>query len=127
MGESGTRPGLSEAEQDVLKALWEGGPGTVRQVNARLSARGRRWAYTTVQTLLNRLVGKGWAEAESGGPAHIFRAAASREELLRDQLQNLADQFCGGTPEPLVLALVKGRKFSPEEIARFRRLLDEMD
>jgi predicted transcriptional regulator len=127
MGGGGTRPDLSEAEQAVMEALWDGGPGTVRQVNGRLERRGRRWAYTTVQTLLQRLAAKGWADVDATGPAHVFAPAASREELLRDKLQTLADQFCGGTPAPLLHALVQGRKFSREEIARFRRLLDEAE
>ena len=44
----GNQPGLSESEREVLKALWDHGPATVRELNAVLSHRGRRWAYTTV-------------------------------------------------------------------------------
>ena len=46
---------LGEAEFGVLKALWDKGPATVREVLVHLHDRGRRVAYTTVQTLLNRL------------------------------------------------------------------------
>lgn len=127
MGEHGLRADLSEAEHEVMRVLWGEGSGTVRQVNGRLAAQGRTWAYTTVQTLLQRLTAKGWAVADSSGSAHVYRAAASREELLRDKLQNLADQFCEGTALPLVHALVSGQKFTPDEIARFRRLLDEAE
>ena len=52
------RPGLSESEMEVLKALWDHGPGTVRQINGVLGGRGRSWAYTTVLTLLQRLGAK---------------------------------------------------------------------
>jgi predicted transcriptional regulator len=123
----GDRPGLSEAERDVLKALWDHGPGTVRQVNALLGGRGRSWAYTTVLTLLQRLQAKGYAASEPhpSGAAHVFRAAVSREELLEQRLKDTADELCGGSAAPLLLALVQGNRFSPEELARFRRLLDE--
>jgi predicted transcriptional regulator len=125
----GERPGLSEAEREVLKALWDRGPGTVRQVNAVLGGRGRRWAYTTVLTLLQRLQAKGYAASEpspSGpGVALVFRAEVSREELLEQRLKDTADELCDGSAAPLLLALVQGNRFSPEELARFRRLLDE--
>lgn len=115
------------AEREVLKALWDEGPGTVRQVNTVLSGRGRQWAYTTVQTLLQRLQTKGWAVSDTSGPAHVYRASASREELIQDHLQTLADELCEGAPAPLMLALVKGHRFSADEIARFRRLLDRLE
>jgi BlaI family transcriptional regulator, penicillinase repressor len=51
----GNQPGLSDSEREVLKVLWDRGPGTVREINAELSRRGRHWAYTTVATLLQRL------------------------------------------------------------------------
>ena len=121
------RPGLSEAETEVLKALWARGPSTVRQINGVLAGRGRRWAYTTVLTLLQRLQAKGYAAGEAGpsGSAHVFRASVTRGELLERRLKDTADDLCGGEAAPLVLALVQANKFTPEELARFRALLDE--
>lgn len=123
----GRQSPVSEAELEVLKVLWDRGPGTVREVNTVLHGQGRRWAYTTVQTLLQRLEGKGYARSAKGGPAHVYEAAVSREALLTQRLQDLADQLCDGTASPLLLALVEGGKCTAEEIRRFRRLLDELD
>jgi BlaI family transcriptional regulator, penicillinase repressor len=122
-----SRPSLSDAEMDVLKVLWDQGPATVRQVNETLRARGRTWAYTTVQTLLQRLQAKACVSVETGGLAHVYRPSASREELIRDRLRVVADQLCEGLPAPLVLALVQGNPYSADEIARFRALLDQLE
>ena len=124
----GERAGLSEAEREVLKALWEHGPATVRQVNELLGSRGRRRAYTTVLTLLQRLQAKGYVSAApgtSGSGAHVFRAAVSRAELLDQRLRDTADELCDGSAAPLLLALVQGSRLSAEELARLRRLIDE--
>jgi predicted transcriptional regulator len=118
---------ISDAELEVLKVLWEQGPGTVRQVNAVLQGQGRRWAYTTVQTLLQRLEAKGYVRSDKGAPAHVFEAAVSRGRLLSQRLRDLADQLCGGTASPLLLALVEGGDFTAEELEGFRRLLDRLD
>jgi predicted transcriptional regulator len=117
---------ISETEQDVLKVLWDVGQGTVREVLLALNAQGHNWAYTTVQTLLTRLMAKGYVVADRGGPAHVYRPAVSRGELLQQRLSNLAETFCEGTTSPLVLALVEGSQFTPEEIAQFRELLDKL-
>ena len=118
---------VSEAELEVLKVLWEKGPGTVRVVNAVLRRQGRRWAYTTVQTLLQRLEAKGHVRSDKSGPAHVYRAAVTRARLLGQRLRDLADQLCGGAASPLLLALVEEGRFPPEEIRRLRRLLDELE
>jgi predicted transcriptional regulator len=120
-------PGLSESEVIVLKALWALGSATVREVNELLADRGRRWAYTTVQTLLLRLQQKGCVECLKHDVAHTFRPKVTRERLLQQRLDALEADFCDGTTTPLVHALVSGKRFTAEEIAHFRRLLDELE
>lgn len=118
---------VSEAELEVLKVLWEHSSGTVREINAVLQHQGRRWAYTTVQTLLQRLEAKGHVCSDRGGPAHVFRAAVSREDLLSRRLRELADQFCDGTASPLLLALVGDNRLTADEIKQLRQMLDQME
>jgi predicted transcriptional regulator len=121
------KPSISESERDVLKALWDHGPGTVREVAGRLQTAGRDWAYTTVMTLLSRLEAKGYVTSDKSGFAHRFCAAVSREDVVQQRLEALAAEFCDGQPAPLVLALVQGQRFSTEELAEFRRLIEEQE
>ena len=121
------QPPISETELDVLKVLWEHGPATVRQVNAVLRRRGRRYAYTTVLTLLQRLEAKGHVTSDKGGVAHVFSAAVSRDGLLRRRLDELANELCDGTATPLVQALVEGHRLTPDDVEHLRRLLDQLD
>ena len=117
---------VSDAELEVLKVLWSVGPATVRDVAAALRKRRRKLAYNTVLTLLSRLRDKGYVSADRRDTAHTFRASVTRDELLGSSLAALAETVCDGTASPLVYALVRGRKFSSEEIAHFRRLLDDL-
>lgn len=121
------KPTISESERDVLKALWDHGPGTVREVASLLRESGREWAYTTVMTLLGRLETKGFVTSDKSGFAHVFRPAVSRDDVVQQRLEALADEFCDGEPGPLVLALVQGQRFTAEELAEFRRLIDEVE
>jgi BlaI family transcriptional regulator, penicillinase repressor len=122
---SENQPDLSESEREVLRVLWDRGPDTVREINVELTRRGRRWAYTTVATLLQRLCAKRYAVSDPSTIPHVFRAAVTRDEILERRLQDAADELCDGRAAPLVLALVQGGRFSAEELARMRRLLDE--
>ncbi len=119
------QPGLSESERDVLRVLWDRGPATVREINAELTRRGRRWAYTTVATLLQRLSAKQYAASDPSTVPHVFKAAVTRDEILERRLKDAADELCDGRAAPLVLALVQGGRFSADELARMRRLIDQ--
>jgi predicted transcriptional regulator len=118
--------GVSDAELDVLKTLWDGGPGTPRDVLQRLKGRGRSWAYTTVQTLLMRLHEKRFVTSDKSARAHVFTAAVTRDDLLARELGDLAARVCGGEATPLMMNLVKGRRFSAEQIRGFREMLDRL-
>lgn len=79
---SENQPDLSESEREVLRVLWDRGPDTVREINAELTRRGRRWAYTTVATLLQRLCAKQYAASNPSTIPHVFRAAVTRDDVL---------------------------------------------
>jgi predicted transcriptional regulator len=121
------RAGLSDSELEVLKVLWEHGPATVREVNDLLGRKGRRWAYTTVQTLLARLQGKGCVSSDKRELAHVYHAAISREEFLRERLDHLAEEVCDGASTPLVRALVEKGALGADDVAHVRALLDELE
>jgi predicted transcriptional regulator len=119
------RPELSGAEREVLKVLWDKGPGTIREINKVLTKSGRRWAYTTVATLLQRLAGKRYVASDPTTVPHIYRAEVSRDQLLERRLRDTADELCDGRAAPLVLALVQGNQFSADEVARLQHLLEQ--
>jgi len=117
---------VPETELEVLKVLWSLGAGTVRQVREQLGG-GRRRAYTTVQTLLVRLEQKGLVSSRKEGRAFVFEPTVTRDEFLGEHLHDLAERVCEGEAAPLVLSLFQGRQFDARQIARFRKLLDELE
>jgi BlaI family transcriptional regulator, penicillinase repressor len=120
------KAGLSEAEREALRVLWDHGPGTVRRLMERLTERGHRWAYSTVATLLRRLEAKGYSASETVGGSLIYRATVSREDLLEHRLKDAAVELCDGAEAPLVfLALVQGNRFTTDELDRIRRIIDD--
>src|SRR5262245_26436188 len=117
-------PGVSDAELTLLKSLWDQGPGTVREIHGRLAGPSQDRAYTTVQTLLTRLVEKGYVAVARHGPAHTFRAAVTRDDLAGKRIEELASDLLDGALAPLLLRLVERGRFTKEEILRFRAMLD---
>jgi predicted transcriptional regulator len=118
---------LGEAELQVLRALWDAGPATVREVMTRLHAAGRRVAYTTVLTFLTRLEQKGYVRADKSDLAYVYRAAVTRNQVTRSRLKSVIDSLFDGEAAPLVLQLMKTERFSAEELAELQKHIDQME
>jgi BlaI family transcriptional regulator, penicillinase repressor len=120
-------PELGDAELEVLKALWDAGPGTVRQVLQHLHDRGRRVAYTTVLTVLSRLEQKGYVASDKSGLAYIYKPRVSRQKVVGSRLKAVVEQLYDGAAAPLVLHLMESQRFTPEEIEQLQRLIKKLD
>ena len=59
-------PDILDTEWDLLDALWRVERATARQVTEALETR-RGWAYSTVKTMLDRMVDKGLVAFSGGG------------------------------------------------------------
>ena len=111
----------------VLKALWNEGPATVRKVLEHLHRRGRRVAYTTVQTLLTRLEQKRYVTSNKSGLAYVYRARVTRERVTRSRLRTLLAQLYDGAAGPLVLQLIRTEPLTADEIEELQQLIDDLD
>jgi predicted transcriptional regulator len=118
---------LGSAELEVLKALWDVGPTTVREVLNYLHGRGRRVAYTTVQTLLTRLEQKRYVVSDKSDVAHVFRARVTKDRVTRSRLKTLLSQLYDGAAGPLVLQLVRTERLTNEEVEQLQRLIERLD
>jgi predicted transcriptional regulator len=118
---------LPDAEQAVLKVLWQNGDATIREITDVLYPGGDAAHYGTVQKLLERLQGRGCAARRRQGRAHVYTATVERDDLLRDRLREAAEKLCEGSYSPLLTQLVDARSLSPEEIRTLRALVDRLD
>lgn len=118
---------LGSSELEVLKVLWDEAPCTVRDVLNHLHERGRRVAYTTVQTLLIRLEQKNYVRSDKSELAHVFRPRLTRDRVTKSRLKALVDQLYDGSAGPLVLQLVRTGHLKPEEVEQLQELIEALD
>lgn len=119
------KPGrFTEAELELMNILWESGPSTVQGVVDQLPAY-RPLAYTTVQTVLNVLHRKGGVRRKLCERAYHYEAAVSRFDAASNALHDLVDKLFGGSPEQVVLAMVRSRQLSSQKLYELRKLIDD--
>jgi BlaI family penicillinase repressor len=114
------RAPLTELENEVMRAVWNGGRCTVEDVH-RIVARKRDLKETTVRTLLRRLEHKGYLEHEAEGRAYIYRAAEPARNLAARAVRQIIDRFCQGSVEELVSGMVDAKALTDEELDRLER------
>jgi len=88
-------------ELECLKALWSLHQGNVRDVQ-QVVAQTRPLAYTTIMTVLDRLVRKGKLARRKEGRAFVYSPVASRDAMRRAAIQELLDGFFDGSPDQLI-------------------------
>ena len=116
---------VTEAELAVLEFLWEAGPSTKRDLTNALYPTHRDSDVATVQKLLQRLEAKGHVVRDRSAMAHVFSAAAPKNEFIGSQLEAMANKLAGGSLAPLVMHLVEGRRLTKRERDNLRALLDQ--
>ncbi len=101
-------------ELDCLRSLWKLKEGNVRAVQQALGP-GRKLAYTTIMTVLERLVRKGAVTRRKSGRAFLYVPALSRERLRRLAVRQLVDTYFEGSPDALLAYLRNGDREPPRE------------
>lgn len=87
---SDLRPIQGELQAQIMATLWRLGSGTVEQVRSGLPAR-YRGAYTTVQTVLNRLAERRMLTRRKEGNVVVYRPKVSEADYVsRSIKQTLA-------------------------------------
>lgn len=114
---------LTPAQLEIMNLFWEQGELGVAQVWKLLSAR-RKVARNTVQTMLTRLVERGWLLSRPEGKAFCFRASRPRKSTLRRMVSQLLDTAFDGSASGMVMALLEARRLSADEAQHIRTLID---
>ena len=119
---------VTPLELDIMKAVWQRSPITVRDVQAAIHPH-RNLAYTTVMTIMDRLYHKGLINRRFESGAHLYEPAISYTEVRDDALNSLIDSFFHGSREKLLDFLTGHVEESPAETdhqpAVAKSLLDE--
>ena len=84
-----------------LNALWSLKQGNVKDVQ-RIVGATRPLAYTTIMTVLERLLKKGKLERHKVGRAFLYAPTADREEMRRIAIRELLDAFFDGSEDELL-------------------------
>src|SRR5262249_56784966 len=108
-------PDLAKAEWSLMEALWTRGQATASALQADLRTT-QGWAYSTVKTMLDRLVEKGYVKARRVGNVYEYSSRVRRGAVVARTIDDLAERVLSGSISPLLLRLVETRKLNADEV-----------
>ncbi|MEO8217594.1 MAG: BlaI/MecI/CopY family transcriptional regulator [Acidobacteriota bacterium] len=116
----------TDAELNILGALWEMGPSTVRDIHSRL-ARKSSTGYTTILKILQIMTEKELVVRDESDRAHVYTARYSEQKTQRQLVGDLLDRAFNGSTSKLVLQALSAKRTDAEELREIRALLDELE
>ena len=99
-----------------LSALWSLKEGNVKDVQ-RIVNETRPLAYTTIMTVLERLLRKGKLTRRKVGRAFIYSPTSERDDMRKHAIRELLDSFFDGSEEELLQFLGKAPEKSVAAVA----------
>jgi predicted transcriptional regulator len=117
-------PIRGDLQQEIMRILWNlGDEATVEQVRQELPEQ-RRGAYTTVQTVLNRLTDRELVERRRVGRTIVYRAATSESDYVAASLYRALDGASDRARRSALANLVE--ELRPGELETFNALAAEI-
>ena len=113
---------LTEAEWTIIKAVWQHEPCAAPTIQEKLHRR-TEWTYSTVRTLMDRMVAKGLLTADKIRNLTLYRSAITRAQAQRGELLYALKNAFNGALTPMVQCLLETGDLSAAELAELETLI----
>ena len=114
----------SDAELDILAALWRLGPSTVREIHEAL---GKDSGYTTTLKQMQLMTEGGLLVRSERFRSHVYVAGVAKEETQKQIAADMLKRGFEGSAKNLVLGALAAQPASRQELQEIRQVLDELD
>lgn len=118
------RSNLGELEREVLQAVWRSGQASADQVRQALR---RPLKESTVRTVLSRLENKGYLTHRVEQRTFLYRAVKPPAHLAARAVQRVADWFCEGSVDAVLMGMVEAKVLTRRDLQRLVKKIEKDD
>jgi predicted transcriptional regulator len=127
---------ISNAEFEVLEALWQHYPASANDIIAKLNEgaissagenQDKQWHDKTVKTLLNRLVKKQAIGFEKQQRHYLYSPRLEREAYTLKESKSLVERMFSGKLAPLVAGFAKQNDLNKDDISALKSLISDWE
>jgi len=114
---------LTKAEEQLMKFLWKKERAYLKDLVDEYPE--PKPAYTTISTVVNVLVKKGWIGFEKRGNAREYFPLLGRQKYLKTTFRGLLSGFFNDSPKQFASFFAQSDDITAEELKEIRQLIDE--
>jgi BlaI family penicillinase repressor len=114
---------LTEAEWEIIKIVWENQPCAAGTVQEALAKR-KGWAYSTVKTMMDRMVKKGVLKTTRIRNLNLFSSAITQADAKTGEFRKMLKRAFDGAFAPMMQFLLDNQALSKDEIDELRKKLE---
>ncbi len=115
-------PELTEAEWAIIQAVWENEPCAAPTVQEKLETR-KDWTYSTVKTLMDRMVAKGLLTTERIRNLILYRSAITKVQAQKGEIMRAVKRAFDGALTPMMQFMLDEHKLSQKQLAELESLI----
>ena len=113
---------LTEAEWEIIQVVWEHEPCAAPTVQEELEDR-RQWTYSTVKTLMDRMVAKGLLTTERIRNLILYRSAVTQKQARKGEVAKTLTRAFGGAFTPMMQFMLESHTLSDTELAKLESMI----
>jgi predicted transcriptional regulator len=113
---------LTEGEWVIIDAVWANQPCAAPTVQEKLASR-KKWSYSTVKTMMDRMVAKGLLTTERIRNLILYRSAITRKQAQKGEIMRALKRAFDGALTPMMQFLLDSNNLSPEQLDEIETLI----
>ena len=113
---------LFESEWAILQVVWEREPCAAPEVQETLASQ-KQWAYTTVKTMMDRMVKKDLLSVKKIRNLNLYSARVTRKQACKSEIARTIKRAFAGAISPMMQFLVEDEEIPDTEIDKLEKLI----
>jgi len=113
---------LFDSEWAILRVVWDIEPCAAPTVQEALQEE-KGWAYTTVKTMMDRMVKKGLLKTQKIRNLYLYSSAVTQSEARRGEIMRTVRRAFDGTLTPMMQFLIENDELSENEYRLLEHLI----
>ena len=106
---------LTDGEWAIVKAVWDNQPCAAPTVQEKLEKE-KGWSYSTVKTMMDRMVSKGLLKTERIRNLILYRAAITKQTAQKSEIMKTVKRAFDGALTPMMQFLLENNNLSKEQL-----------
>ncbi len=116
---------LPDTELEIMKVIWEEGRTLSTSEVKTILERSRPWNVSALQTLLNRLISRGFLESYKEGKNRFYRPLVEEKDYLAVENRLFLEKMNNRSLTKLVASLYESRSVSEEDLDELAAFIRE--